>query len=65
MSTQILRLPAVVARVGLSKSPLYAKIKAGEFPKPVPLSNQAVGWLESEVEAWLQERIKQRDAVAA
>ncbi len=35
--------------------------KAGLFPKRVQLGPCRVGWVESEVEAWLAERIKQRD----
>jgi prophage regulatory protein len=35
--------------------------KAGTFPKRVPLGPGRVGWLESEVLAWLEERIRQRD----
>ena len=35
MSTVILRLPAVMARTGLSRSTIYLRISRGEFPKPV------------------------------
>lgn len=35
--------------------------KAGRFPKRVQLGPCRVGWVESEVLAWLEERIKQRD----
>ena len=35
--------------------------KAGQFPQRVPLGPGRVGWIESEVLAWLEERIKQRD----
>jgi prophage regulatory protein len=33
-----------------------------EFPKPVRLGPNAVGWLKSEIEAWQQARIAERDA---
>ena len=36
--------------------------KAGLFPKRVQLGPCRVGWVESEVLAWLDERIKQREA---
>lgn len=55
----ILRRRQVEKRVGLTRSPLYARIKAGTFPKPVQLGNgRAVGWLEHEIDAWLAEQIQ-------
>jgi prophage regulatory protein len=54
----ILRRRQVEARVGLSRSTLYALIAEGLFPEPIHLSAQAVGWLEHEVDSWLEERIR-------
>lgn len=53
MANAILRLPFVKARTGLSRSTIYLRIAAGSFPKPVSLGSRAVGWLESEIDAWL------------
>lgn len=54
----ILRRRQVEKRIGLTRSPLYARIKAGTFPKPVQLGNgRAVGWIEAEIDAWLAEQI--------
>ena len=58
--TRILRLPEVMARTGLSRSTIYAWRVAGRFPQAVPLGTRCVGWIESEVEAWLRERIAAR-----
>jgi len=60
---RFLRRPEVLARVGLSKSTLYARIRAGTFPKPVPLGTLSA-WVESEVEAWMAAQIEQRDKAA-
>lgn len=57
MTHTILRLPAVKARTGLSRSTIYLRVAVGAFPKPVSLGGRAVGWLESEVQDWLQRRI--------
>ena len=57
MSTTILRLPQVKSRVGLSRSSIYLPVSQGKFPQPVRLGDRAVGWLESEVEAWLREKV--------
>lgn len=53
----ILRRKQVQARTGLSRSTIYAFIKAGLFPKSIPLGPRAVGWLESEVSNWIAERL--------
>lgn len=54
---RILRRKQVEDRVGLSCSTLYAGIAAGTFPKPIQLGAQSVGWLESEIDTWLRERV--------
>lgn len=54
---RILRRRQVEERVGLSCSTIYAAVAAGTFPKPIQLGAQSVGWVESEVDAWLRERI--------
>ncbi|WP_410689071.1 helix-turn-helix transcriptional regulator [Citrobacter braakii] len=41
---------------GLTDKWFYKLIKDGEFPKPIKLGRSS-RWLESEVEAWLQQRI--------
>jgi prophage regulatory protein len=51
VSNCILRLRAVREITGLSRSGIYAKIAAGEFPQPVNLGARAVGWPEHEVQA--------------
>ncbi len=59
MSEAILRLPLVKTRTGLSRSTIYLRVKEGSFPKPVSLGARAVGWLESEIDSWLEQQIKQ------
>ncbi len=56
--TNILRLPAVKARTGLSRSTIYLRISEGSFPKPVALGGRAVGWIEAEVNDWLNQQIE-------
>lgn len=53
----ILRLPTVKAATGLSRSTIYERVRRGTFPAPVPIGRKAVGWLESEVGAWIQRTI--------
>jgi prophage regulatory protein len=58
MMHTILRLPQVKIRVGLSRSSIYLAVSQGKFPRPVSLGARAVGWLESEVDAWLSQRVE-------
>jgi prophage regulatory protein len=55
---QFLRLKQVKVQVGLSRSAIYEKIKTGEFPKPYPLGARAVGFLASDIDLWIESRIK-------
>ena len=51
------RLPEVKAVTGLSKSSLYALIRANNFPAPVRLGARTVAWVRSEVKQWAAERV--------
>lgn len=56
--TSILRLPTVKARTGLSRSTIYLRISEGRFPRPISLGSRAVGWVEEEINDWLNQRIE-------
>jgi prophage regulatory protein len=60
--TRILRRPDVERITGLSTSTIYEKIAAGAFPRPIRLGLRAVGWVEEEVQAWLERRLEEREA---
>jgi prophage regulatory protein len=55
---KLLRLTDVQRRVPFSRSMIYLKISRGEFPQPIKLGASAVAWLESEVDFWIETRIK-------
>lgn len=61
---QILRRPQVTARTGFPRSTLYLKIARGEFPKPIKLGARAVGWLASDVEAFIAARVAESRGAA-
>jgi prophage regulatory protein len=58
----------IISRKELRQLVLYSPAhidrleKAGRFPKRVRLGACRVGWVESEVVAWIQQRIQERDA---
>ena len=59
MSESLLRLPAVIARVSLSRTMLYLLMQQGKFPKPIQLTgNRAVAWTASSIDNWIAQRIK-------
>jgi prophage regulatory protein len=57
MTQSILRLPAVKAATGLSRSTIYLRIAQEVFTHPVSLGGRAVGWPASEVTALNAARI--------
>lgn len=69
--SSILRLPQVSKRTGLSASSIYNKLKQNSrwhdptFPQQVRLGANAVGWLESEVDAWITSRTANQEAPSA
>ena len=65
MKTPLLKKRFVLAMTGFSSAKLYRDIKNGLFPRPIKLGvgNRAgVAWLSSEVEAWIESRVRERDA---
>ena len=62
MTERFLALPEVRRLVGgLSKTQIYTRMGRDEFPRPVPLGNRRVAWLEREVREWMEVRIAERD----
>lgn len=57
MAERIIRLPQVRARTGLSRSSIYDRIGQGTFPSSISLGDRAVGWLESEIDTWIAQRV--------
>jgi prophage regulatory protein len=63
--TQILRLPEVKARTGLSTSAIYEGIARGSFPRQLKISAKSIGFVADEIDAWIAARITERDGVAS
>lgn len=52
-STRLMRLPAVLEKVGLSKTEWYRLLKAGSAPAPVALAARVRAWRESDIDTWI------------
>jgi prophage regulatory protein len=59
---KVLRLKEVMRLTGLARSTVYDYITKQQFPKPITLGDRAVGWLEHEIQDWINERIAIRDS---
>lgn len=57
---RIIRLKAVLARTGLSRSTLYRKIQEGSFPPQVRISTHGAGWRESSINHWIEDPVGYR-----
>ena len=56
-SKKILRLPEVIQKTGLSRSTIYLLINRGEFTQQIKLSPRTMGFLESEIDEWIADRV--------
>lgn len=58
LPTRFLRWAAVRDRTGLSRSTIWRLERRGAFPRHRRISANTVGWVENEVEQWLNERVE-------
>lgn len=64
---RVYRKRELPAFVGLSRTQIQEMINAKEFPKPIKLraAGPTVAWLEDDLIAWQEARIKARNSEAA
>jgi prophage regulatory protein len=55
---QIIRLPQVCSITGLRRSMIYRLEAEQGFPSRIKIGIRAVGWIESEVQAWVTQRVE-------
>jgi prophage regulatory protein len=58
---RVLRLAEVIEKTGLARSTIYKYADLGRFPRPISLGGKSVGWIDSEIHEWLQEKQVERD----
>jgi prophage regulatory protein len=58
MHSRILKAREVAERVSISTSQVYRLARDGRFPQPVKITENRSGWLETEVDQWIDECIR-------
>ena len=56
MENKILRPREVCEAIALSRTTLWRKTRAGEFPLPVRLGVNSIGWRATDIKAWIKSR---------
>lgn len=57
---RVLRKPEIFKRIQVSDPTIWRWERSGQFPQRIQLGGSAVGWLESEINAWLQKKAEAR-----
>lgn len=63
--TRVLRLEEVCSIVGLARPTIYWQMRRGIFPQRIQLGPRSVGWLEADIQKWLDERVSARDSASS
>ena len=56
---RLIRFPSVLNQVGLGRTSVYEKIKAGDFPKPIHIGARAVAFDSEAVDKWVEKTIEE------
>ncbi|MFQ2772127.1 helix-turn-helix transcriptional regulator [Aeromonas caviae] len=65
---KVLRIKDLIGKVGMARSTIYDRLNPksprydSSFPKPIKLGLSAIGWLEHEIDAWVENLTNQREA---
>jgi prophage regulatory protein len=64
---RILRLKQLTERIGLGRSTIYDRMDTqsprydATFPKPIKLGAAAIGWIDSEITTWIEQRMSAKE----
>jgi prophage regulatory protein len=61
MNCRIIRKPELLAKIGLSDATIWRLEKRNRFPQRVKLGGNSVGWFDTEVQEWLDEKASERN----
>ncbi len=63
--SKIIKIHEVIQKTSLSKSSIYAYISTNDFPNQISLGPRCVGWLESDIDAWIEQCISESKKIVA
>ncbi len=58
MTKQILRMSDVVIKTKQSRSNIYLLMDKKLFPQSIKISERSIGWLESDIDGWIDDKVK-------
>ena len=58
-NARIIRRPEVQYMTGRGRSYIYSGMADGTFPKNIRIGKRSVGWIESEIQKWVQDKIEE------
>lgn len=53
---RVLRLNEVCQLIGVSRHTIWRHRRDGDFPKPIRIGRQCLGWRAGQIEAWIDSR---------
>ena len=57
---KFLKIKEVANRTAICRARIYQLMKLKQFPQSVKLGKRSVAWVESEINAWIEEKIQER-----
>lgn len=57
---RLIKLKEVIEKTSLGRSTIYEFMTKGTFPKQISLGAKSVAWLESEVDDWIEDKVRGR-----
>ena len=57
---RVIRIQDVCDKIALSRTSLWRLCKTTDFPRPIQLGGRVAGFLEYEIDAWLEQQAAQR-----
>jgi len=60
VNMRVIRKPELLGMIGLSDATVWRLERAGRFPGRIALGGNSIGWLYSEIEAWLEAKAAAR-----
>ena len=65
MNKKLFKATEVAEYLNVCKSQVYNLVKQGIIPKPIKLGKRGSAWLVSDIDAWLESKIEERDTEVA